>query len=349
MTRNFGPGPSDRSETETAAAPVAARTGTNFGARGWARPVAGLATVVVVAAIVAVSVGLFRGDFTKTVPVTVISDRAGLVMNPDARVKMRGVQVGKVDSIETRPDGAAVLHLAMDPAQLRKIPSNVVADIASTTVFGAKYVNFEPPTDPSSKSMYAGQVLQGQHVTTEINTVFQQLTQVLNKIDPMQLNATLGALSAAFAGRGKQFGQTINDFDSLLAKLEPSLPNLARDIELSAPVTAAYADAAPDLVRTVQNANKVSQSIVDEQKNLDTFLVNMIGLADEGNEVLGTNQPALSKVLHLLAPTTALFNEYAPVLDCTLKGMNWIRLSPPLQDPGVAVAVAFTLGIDRYR
>ncbi|NTY63823.1 MCE family protein [Mycolicibacterium sphagni] len=349
MTRNLGPGPSDRSETETHAAPVAARTGTNFGARGWARPVAGLATVVIVAAIVAVSVGLFRGDFTKTVPVTVISDRAGLVMNPDARVKMRGVQVGKVDSIETRPDGAAVLHLAMDPAQLRKIPSNVVADIASTTVFGAKYVNFEPPADPSSKPMYSGQVLQGQHVTVEINTVFQQLTQILNKIDPAQLNETLGALSSAFAGRGKQFGQTVADFDSLLAKLEPSLPNLARDIELSAPVAAAYADAAPDLVRTVQNSNKVSQSIVDEQKNLDTFLVNMIGLADQGNDVLGTNQPALSKVLHLLAPTTALFNEYAPAINCTLQGMNFVRLQPPLLEPGVLVNVAFTMGIERYR
>ncbi len=349
MTRNLGPGPSDRSETETHAAPVAARTGTNFGARGWARPVAGLATVVIVAAIVAVSVGLFRGDFTKTVPVTVISDRAGLVMNPDARVKMRGVQVGKVDSIETRPDGAAVLHLAMDPAQLRKIPSNVVADIASTTVFGAKYVNFEPPADPSSKPMYSGQVLQGQHVTIEINTVFQQLTQILNKIDPAQLNETLGALSSAFAGRGKQFGQTVADFDSLLAKIEPSLPNMTRDIDLTAPVAAAYASAAPDLVKTVQNTNKISQSIVDEQQNLDTFLVNLIGLADQGNDVLGTNQPALSKVLHLLTPTTALFNEYAPAINCTLQGMNFVRLQPPLMDPGVLVNVAFTLGIDRYR
>ncbi|MCX2931604.1 MCE family protein [Mycobacterium sp. CVI_P3] len=349
MTRNLGPGPADRSETETTAAPVAARTGHSFGARSWARPVAGLATVVVLVAIVAVAVGLFRGDFTKTVPVMVISDRAGLVMNPDARVKMRGVQVGKVESIETRPDGAAVLHLAMDPSQLRKIPSNVVADIASTTVFGAKYVSFEPPADPSPKPMYSGQVLQGQHVTVEINTVFQQLTQVLNKIDPAQLNETLGALSAAFAGRGKQFGQTVVDFDSLLAKIEPSLPNMARDIELSAPVTAAYADAAPDLVRTVQNANKVSQSIVDDQQNLDSFLVNMIGLADQGNDVLGSNQPALSKVLKLLAPTTALFNEYASAINCTLEGMNFVRLQPPLMDPGVLVNVAFTLGIERYR
>ena len=47
-------------------------------------------------------------------------------------------------------------------------------DIASSTVFGAKFVELLPPENPSSARMYAGQVLEGQHVTVEINTVFQQ-------------------------------------------------------------------------------------------------------------------------------------------------------------------------------
>ena len=180
MTQHLGPGPADRSETESSAAPVAARAGQSFGSRSYARPLAGLATVVAILAIVALSVGLFRGSFTKTVPVTVISDRAGLVMNPDARVKMRGVQVGKVASIEPRADGTAALHLAMDPDQLRHIPQNVLVDIASTTVFGSKFVELMPPPDPSPTRMYPGQVVNAGHVTVEINTVFQQLVSVLN-------------------------------------------------------------------------------------------------------------------------------------------------------------------------
>ena len=104
------------------------------------RALVGLATVAVIAGIVAVAVGLFRGSFTEAVPVTVVSRRAGLVMNPDAKVKMRGVQVGKVASIESRPNGQAALHLAMDPSQLGLIPANVLVDITSTTVFGAKFV-----------------------------------------------------------------------------------------------------------------------------------------------------------------------------------------------------------------
>src|ERR1700736_6202008 len=171
------------------------------------RALTGLVTIAVVAAVVAVAVGLFRGSFTATTPVTVLSPRAGLVMNPDAKVKLRGVQVGTVRSLETLPDGRAVLHLAMDPSQLQFIPANVSVDIASTTVFGAKFVQLVDPADPSPTAMYPGQVLDAQQVTVEINTVFEQLTSVLSKIDPAKLNQTLGAIASAVNGRGHEIGQ----------------------------------------------------------------------------------------------------------------------------------------------
>ncbi|QZH60102.1 MCE family protein [Mycolicibacterium farcinogenes] len=348
MTRNIGPGPAHRSETTTSAKPVAARPGRSFGAAGSARPLAGLATVLVIGLIVALAVLLFRGSFTKTVPLTVISDRAGLVMNPDAKVKMRGVEIGKVGSIESMPDGRAKLTLEMQPAEMRLIPANVTADIASSTVFGAKFVDLVPPANPEG-TIQPGRVLQGDHVTVEINTVFQQLTRVLDKIDPVKLNETLGAISSAFSGRGEKMGQTVTDFEALLAKLEPSLPNLSHDIDAMAAVSDAYGDAAPDLVHTVDNTNKLSDTIVAEEKNLDTFLVSMIGLADVGNDVIGSNQPALSKTLELLAPTTDLLNEYSPALKCALQGMVTVKNQPPAMDPGIVVQLAFTLGVERYR
>lgn len=314
-----------------------------------ASALAGLVTVVVIGLIIGLSVALFRGDFTKTETVTLISNRAGLVMNPDAKVKMRGVEVGKVAAIDSLPDGSVSLKLEINPAQLKLIPSNVTADIASSTVFGAKFVELLPPEDPAATKMYAGQVLQGQHVTVEVNTVFQQLTRVLDKIDPTKLNETLGAMSAAFGGRGEKMGQTLTDFEALLEKLEPSLPNMERDIEDTAVVAGGYADAAPDLMRTLENTTQISQSIIDEEENLDAFLVSMIGLADIGNEVVGQNRPALSETLRLLAPTTDLLNEYAPGLNCALDGMLFVKNQPPLPDPGVLVNVAFTLGIERYR
>jgi len=313
------------------------------------RALTGLVAVAVMLAIVAVAVGLFQGSFSDSMPVTVLSSRAGLVMNRDAKVKMRGVQVGKVASIESRPDGQAALHLAMDPSQMHLIPANVVVDLTSPTVFGAKFVELVPPAQPLARSLYAGQVLDSQHVTVEINTVFQQLTSVLGTLDPAKLNETLGAISQALSGRGQKIGQAFSDFDSFLAKYQPSLSALSRDIALSAPVFNAYADASPNLVKTLENSVKISQTFVDEQHNLDALLISAIGLADVGNDVLSANRKGLTDVIHLLRPTTDLTNEYNKALWCGFGGLAEFSKAPPLSEPSINIIASLTWGAERYR
>jgi virulence factor Mce-like protein len=313
------------------------------------RPLAGLTTVVVIAGIIALALTQFRGGFTETVTVTVVSDRAGLVMNPGAKVKLHGAPVGTVASIADTPDGQAAIHLAIDPSRLHLIPANVLIDIVTTTAFGAKFIQLIPPEHPSPQRLRAGQVLDAGRVTVEINTVFQQLTSVLAKIDPAKLNETLGAIATALNGRGGRLGQTLSDLNAFLAKIEPSLPNLRHDLEATADVSLGYADAAPDLVKIVANTTRVSQSIVDEQQNLDAFLISSIGLADVGNDVLGTNRQALTDVTHLLVPTTDLTNEYHPALTCALRGMFPLAKQPPGQVPGLEVLGGTTLGAERYR
>ncbi|AXN46634.1 mce related protein [Mycobacterium marinum] len=349
MSRNLGPNPMHRSETASAATPVAASPGRHFGVSSYARPLAGLATVLVIALIVAVAVGLFRGDFTQSVPVTVVSPRAGLVMNPDAKVKMRGVEVGKVAAIDVRSNGDAVLHLAMDPSQIRLIPSNVLVDIASTSVFGAKFVELVPPEQPSSESLQPHQVLEGKHVTVEVNTVFQQLTSLLSAIDPAKLNETLGAIASAVNGRGHKIGQMLSDLDAFLAKQDPSLPALSHDLAVLPVVSNAYADAAQDLVNTAENAIRISKSIVDEQQNLDAFLISSIGLADVGNDVVGGNRQALTDVLDLLVPTSDLLYEYRQALWCGISGSLVNLHAPPLPEPMIKVLVYLGFGAERYR
>jgi virulence factor Mce-like protein len=313
------------------------------------RPLFGLATVVVIAVITAAALTQFRGGFTETARVTVVSDRAGLMMNPGAKVKLHGAPVGAVASIEDMPNGQAAIQLAIDPSRLHLIPANVLVDIVATTAFGAKFIQLIPPENPSRQRLRAGQVLDAGRVTVEINTVFSQLTSVLAKIDPAKLNETLGAIATAVNGRGGRFGQTLSDLNAFLAKIEPSLPNLSHDLTATADVSVGYADAAPDLVATVANTTRVSQSIVDEQQNLDAFLISSIGLADLGNDVVGANRQALTDVTHLLVPTTDLTNEYHPALTCSLRGMFPLAKQPPTQVPGLEVLGGITLGAERYR
>lgn len=314
------------------------------------RTAAGFLTFCAVVLVFATAVGLFRDSFRKTVPVTVIADRAGLVMNPAARVKLNEVQVGKVSSIDSLPDGKAALHLAIDPEALQIIPANIGAEITSSTVFGSKFVELVPPAEPAEARLRAGTVIHGgDKVTVEVNTVFEQLVSVLSQVDPVKLNQTLGAISQALTGRGEKFGKALADLDTALAKFNPALDSLNHDLAVLPLVSGAYADAAPDLLAILDNASAISDTVVEEQDSLDALLLSATGLAEIGTEILSANRNVLADVIHLLVPTTDLTNRYNPALTCGLKGAVTLATGPGTPVPGSPLQQSFFFGRERYR
>src|SRR6201999_4517923 len=162
---------------------------------------------------------LFNGTLREAVPLTLVSDRAGLVMEDGAKVKLRGVQVGEVASIAA-DTGAGTdlskLNLKMDPGPFRYLPSNVEAEIKSSTAFGAKYVDLIVPGDPSATPLAPGAVLHSRNVTVEVNTVFENLQSVVAAIDPAKTNAILSAFAEALRGKGDRLGQAITSANNLV-------------------------------------------------------------------------------------------------------------------------------------
>lgn len=312
---------------------------------------AGMAMVLGLAAVVAVALTMFVGGFTTTATVLVQTPRSGLVLDPDAKVKVRGVEIGTVAEIAQGDDGST-LELALDPDKLKLVPANATVDIRSTTVFGAKYVNFEIPAQPSADSLRAGTTVIADQVTVEFNTLFQQLSDILAKLEPQKLNATLSALGQALQGRGETLGQLMSDLDGYLREMNPTLPTLRADMRASAEVTHIYADSAGDLLRTVDNAVVSSTTLVEEQASFDDVLANLIGLADTTGAVLRENEQNLGTALDLLRPTTELLEEYSPGTKCLVDAVAQLL---PIGEaafggmqPGVAMNTHFMFGAEPY-
>jgi len=307
----------------------------------------------VIAAIIFITGALFEGSFDSYVPVTLTSDRAGLVMEPGGKVKLRGVEVGKVESIKGGNEPVS-LKLDIYPDQVKYIPANVGARIRATTAFGAKYVDLIYPRDPSPARLAAGTLIQSENVSTEVNTVFQNLTDVLHKIDPAKLNGILTALAEGLRGQGEQIGQGITDGNQVLMALNPRAETVRTDWQALKGFSDTYAAAAPDIVKILDAASTTSSTITKNAKALDSLLTSVIGFSQSGTTLLGQSKDNLIHVVNQLAPTTDLLMKYNPELTCLLVGGkiasdNFLPIAGGVTGKSAILDVALLFGGDPYK
>lgn len=275
-----------------------------------------------IAAFVWVCSASFVGTLTSTVPVTLTSDRAGLVMESGAKVKMRGVQVGEVAGVEGGREPVR-LKLKLFPDQLKHIPANVQAQIRATTIFGAKYVDLVYPNDPSPQHISAGAVLKSRNVSTEVNTVFQNLVDVLHQVDPAKLNAVLTALGDAVRGRGERIGEATTAANNVLLTINPRMPTVQTDWRAVKRFSDTYSAAARDILTTLSAASTSSATIANQATDLDALLLNAIGFSQAGIDLVGPNRENLVQAVNVLEPTSDLLMKYNPEYTCLLVGAKW--------------------------
>ncbi|OBI40135.1 MCE family protein [Mycobacterium colombiense] len=289
---------------------------------------AGVAILVVFALALALIYGQFRGNFTPKTELTMLASRAGLVMDPGSKVTYNGVEIGRVGSIaETVRDGkpAAKFTLEVYPRYLKLIPSNVNADIKATTVFGGKYVSLTTPANPSPQKISTHTVIDARSVTTEINTLFQTITSIAEKVDPVKLNLTLSAAAQSLTGLGEKFGQSVTNANTLLDDVNPQLPQARRDIQRLAALGDTYADASPDLFDFLNNAVVTARTINAQQKDLDRALLSAAGFGNTGAELFNKGGPYLARGAEDLVPTAQLLDTYSPELFCTVRNYHDIE------------------------
>ena len=153
-------------------------------------------------------------------------DVAGL--DDKSAVRIAGVLIGKVDGITLRPDGTAVIHLALDPGvELREGAS---AQIRSLGMLGEHHVELQPGT-PGAPRLAQGGLLEGVS-----STGFDDLTKMATDI-----GKDLKELSSALAGSmgGKQGEEKINRIVDNIGALAEALKDLVEHNRNNVDVTLA--------------------------------------------------------------------------------------------------------------
>jgi phospholipid/cholesterol/gamma-HCH transport system substrate-binding protein len=310
------------------------------------RRLLGLAFVALLVTALGLSVLTYQKTFTPVTWVTLRTDHTGLQLSPGADVKLRGVPVGEVRTIAA--DGqAATLRLALDPAQVPRIPANVTAQLLPKTLFGERYVALSVPASPAPEPLRGGDVITQDRSSSalELSRVLDDTLPLLQAIQPDKLAATLGALSTALEGRGTTLGEDLVRLDGYLKALNAQLPQLTADIHKLAGVLATYDGALPDLMAILRNASVTADTVTQQRDQLSAFLTDTTDFADSADGFLDRYGDRLIQLGQVTAPVVQLLAAYAPEYPCLLAGL--VTLQPDADKVFAGGTMHITLEVTR--
>jgi phospholipid/cholesterol/gamma-HCH transport system substrate-binding protein len=263
----------------------------------------------------------FNQKFVSSVPVTLVSQSTGVNLPQNADVKLRGVIVGEVRSVEADGNGVK-LTLAMNPKLIKDVPAGVTAELVPKTLFGEKYVSLIPPATPGGESLKAGDVIQKADVPIEVETLLDNLYPLLDAVDPANLSYTLSAVSTALEGRGEKLGTTLVTLNSYLQKTNPDVPQLIDDVNKLGTVSDNYAKAIPDLGRLLQNTVVTGNTIVAKKSQLAAFFDEGTALSNTLTDFTKANGQNFKELAIDGRPVLDTIAEYSPTFPCFLTAMT---------------------------
>jgi phospholipid/cholesterol/gamma-HCH transport system substrate-binding protein len=292
---------------------------------------AGLAFFVILGLLAWFAVAIYDKQFETVDLVTLKTDRVGNQMAAGADIKVNGVPVGQVRKVRTAPGGGAEIDLAMDPARIGQLPSNVSARLLPKTVFGQRYVNLVLPDRPAGLPLAAGDVIVQDHSANaiELERVLGDLLPMLRAVQPQKLNSSLGAISQALDNRGKPLGESIVQLNDLLAKINPLMPQFKADITGLANVSDLYTTAAPDILQALSDLSVTAKTVVDRKSDLEALYTSVTTASGNLNDFLRKNSGNFIGVSSASRPTLELLARYSPEFPCLFDAVNKMK---PLMD-----------------
>ncbi|WP_020668780.1 MCE family protein [Amycolatopsis nigrescens] len=282
------------------------------------------AVALVITLLVLQSRGAFRDDLRATAVVSDVGDG----LPPGSDVKVRGVLVGTVGTVESTPGGARhVVQLNLKPEHAQGIPASVKARILPTNIFGAPFVDLVPEAGDDTV-LAAGATVPGDDSVEalQLQTAMTEVRDLLAAVEPAKLNAALTGVADALDGRGAQLGSMIDRLNSYLSALNPHAGTFGHDLSTLAAALEGLQANAPALLDTVDSALVTSRTVVEKQQQLANTLTGGAATVDTVHGLLQDNGDRLIRMA----------NQSAPVLREVAKDAKEIPLSFEALSKGVA-------------
>ncbi|WP_082959141.1 virulence factor Mce family protein [Mycobacterium sp. 852002-51613_SCH5001154] len=265
---------------------------------------------------------------------------------PGDQVRVVGVPVGQIDTIEPRPSD---VKITMSVSKDVKIPKDAKAIIMSPNLVAARFIQLTPAYTGGAVLPDGGSIaLERTGVPVEWDEVKESLTQLAVQLGPttgsMQgpLGRAINQAADTFNGNGESFHNALRELSQAAGRLGDSRSDIFGTVKNLQVLVNALSASNEQIVQFTGNVASVSQVLADSSRHLDNTLgtlnkalSDIRGFLHENNstiidtvnnlndfaKTLSDQSENIEQVLHVAGPGIANFyNIYDPAQG-TLNGL----------------------------
>ena len=265
---------------------------------------------------------------------------------PGDQVRILGVPVGQVDTIEPRPND---VKITMSVSKDVKIPKDAKAIVLSPNLVSARFIQLTPAYTGGAELPDGGSIgLNRTGVPVEWDEVKESLTQLAAQLGPtagsMQgpLGAAINQAADTLDGKGESFHDALRELSQAAGRLGDSRSDIFGTVKNLQVLVDALSASNEQIVQFAGNVASVSQVLADSSRHLDNTLgtlnkalSDVRGFLHENNstiidtvnnlndfaKTLSDQSDNIEQVLHVAGPGIANFyNIYDPAQG-TLNGL----------------------------
>lgn len=276
-------------------------------------------TVVTVVATGVLAMTIANTNFGATAGYTArFTDVSGLKPGDDVRIS--GVKVGQVSSIEVAPDHIADVHFDLETAH--RVPRMVTATVRYRNVIGQRYLALDTRVD-SAEPLRVGDVIPVERTRPALNltVLFNGFKPLFQALDPREVNKLSYEIIQVFQGEGG----TINSLLSHTASLTTAIANKDKVIgEVIANLNGVLAtvnDRGPQTKELIDSLQALVSGLAEKRKPIGEAAEALGGLTETMAGLVSDVRPPLREDIRHLGKVSRTLAESEELLDMLLKVM----------------------------
>jgi phospholipid/cholesterol/gamma-HCH transport system substrate-binding protein len=216
---------------------------------------------------------------------------AGGGLYQNANVAFRGVQAGRVESVNLTADGvAAKLRLNSDI----KIPANSTATVKSVSAVGEQYVDFVPPEHPSQSVLGDGSVIPKERTALpqDVADLLHEADQLVSSLNNTRLQDVLRETFKAFNGSGPELARLIQSTRLLIDEANSSWPQTSALIDQAGPFLDAQIRSGDDIRSFSDGLARLTTEVANADPQVRSLLSNAPSAANEASQTFEGIRPS---------------------------------------------------------